>query len=129
MARVVDPIAATAVVTGRLATATETVIAAIIQSPGTWNIGGERKIYDFYTCFLDGRKTLEFYVPPVVGAGYSLAFGNVWLQWITRGMYVGLRRIIWSIQVSPLFRFFFLNFDLFFNFPTGGRLASCYYNV
>lgn len=42
---------------------------------------------------------MEFYVQPSVAAGYTMAFGNIWLQWVTGGMYVGLRRIVWSIQV------------------------------
>jgi hypothetical protein len=49
--------------------------------------------------YKDGTKDLEFYTPPTLGAGYSLAFGNIWLQWVSGGMYIGLRRILWNIQV------------------------------
>lgn len=49
------------------------------------------------------RKTLQFYVQPMLNSGYSLAFGNVWLQWVSGGMFVGMRRIVWSIQVDDLF--------------------------
>eukprot|EP00026_Physarum_polycephalum_P003715 Phypoly_transcript_03729.p1 GENE.Phypoly_transcript_03729~~Phypoly_transcript_03729.p1 ORF type:complete len:737 (+),score=86.88 Phypoly_transcript_03729:116-2326(+) len=83
-ASVLDASVATPVIIGKLVDGTETVVAAEIHN-------------------YDGTKNLEFYVPPTLNAGYTLAFGNVWLQWVSGGMFIGLRRIIWSIQVDDLF--------------------------
>lgn len=98
-ADILDHLTATPVITGKLVDASETVVAAIIQSPGNKPCTRRIAFLRLLNTFLGGTKNLEFYIPPTLGSGYSLAFGNIWLQWVYGGMFVGLRRIIWSIQV------------------------------
>ncbi len=55
------------------------------------------------TNFPDGRQQLNFYFAqsPFLMASYYLA--PLWVNWITRGIYIGKRRIYLNMQVDDLF--------------------------
>ncbi len=51
----------------------------------------------------DGREQLSFFFDQATWSMHSSVVGNAWANWVTKGLYVGERRIYLSAQVDDLF--------------------------
>ncbi|KAJ3329733.1 hypothetical protein HDU76_007252 [Blyttiomyces sp. JEL0837] len=49
------------------------------------------------------RQQLSFYLPFAWWSTSSMVLSHIWVQWGTRGLYQGYRRISWSAHVDDLF--------------------------
>lgn len=50
-----------------------------------------------------GVKVLEFYIESADWAPFAPLVGHTWLNWVTNGIYLGLRRIEINVQVDDIF--------------------------
>lgn len=75
-----------------------TVTAAVnIDSPsGSGMVGA-------FINFNDGRKQLHFFLDQADWSVASTILGHFWLQWVSNGLYAGMRRILFNPQVDDMF--------------------------
>lgn len=81
-----------------------TIVDANIATPAVYlNEGGSQYVAAAILHYANGRERLEFYVDQATWALYPVLLGTAWMQWVSNGIFAGLRRIELNCHMDDIF--------------------------